>query len=42
MGTDYGNTISIKSSDGFELGCYCAAPDGAAKGAVVVIEEILA
>ena len=34
------NTISIKSSDGFELGCYCAAPDGAAKGAVVVIQEI--
>ena len=34
------NTISIKSSDGFELGCYCAAPHGAAKGAVVVIQEI--
>ena len=34
------NTISIKSSDGFELGCYCAASDGAAKGAVVVIQEI--
>ena len=34
------NTISIKSSDGFELGCYCATPDGAAKGAVVVIQEI--
>ncbi|MEC7106067.1 MAG: dienelactone hydrolase family protein, partial [Pseudomonadota bacterium] len=32
--------ISIKSSDGFELGCYCATPEGSAKGAVVVIQEI--
>ena len=32
--------ISIKSSDGFELGCYCATPGGSAKGAVVVIQEI--
>ena len=32
--------ISIKSSDGFELGCYSAVPEGDAKAAVVVIQEI--
>lgn len=32
----------IEMPDGFELGAYCAEPaDGHAKGAVVVIQEIL-
>lgn len=35
-----GETISIRAGDGFELGAYRAAPDGAPRGAVVVIQEI--
>ncbi|MEQ8861412.1 MAG: dienelactone hydrolase family protein [Pseudomonadales bacterium] len=35
-----GDRIEIESADGFRLGAYHAAPAGAAKGAVVVIQEI--
>lgn len=35
-----GESIEITSSDGFTLGAYQASPDGAPKGAVVVIQEI--
>ena len=35
-----GEQTQLTSSDGFTLGAYQAAPDGAAKGAVVVIQEI--
>ena len=34
------DNISIKSEDGFELGCYRSAPEGSAKAVVVVIQEI--
>ena len=35
-----GTTISLTSSDGFELSAYRAEPEGAARGAVVVVQEI--
>lgn len=35
-----GESIEITSSDGFTLGAYQASPEGAPKGAVVVIQEI--
>ena len=35
-----GEQVTITSGDGFELSAYQAAPDGAPKGAVVVIQEI--
>jgi carboxymethylenebutenolidase len=35
-----GNTLTLTSSDGFQLGAYRADPTGAPKGAVVVIQEI--
>ncbi len=35
-----GENITLAASDGFELGAYVATPAGAAKGAVVVIQEI--
>lgn len=35
-----GNTIRLKASDGFEFDAYRADPDGAARGAIVVIQEI--
>jgi len=35
-----GEKTQIRSQDGFALGAYTAAPAGAAKGAVVVIQEI--
>ena len=35
-----GQDIKLKASDGFELGAYRAEPSGAAKAAVVVIQEI--
>lgn len=35
-----GRKIQLRSTDGFALGAYEAAPEGAPKGAVVVIQEI--
>ena len=35
-----GQDISLTASDGFKLGAYRADPTGAAKGAIVVIQEI--
>ena len=35
-----GTSIRLTADDGFEFGAYMAEPDGAAKGAVVVIQEI--
>ena len=35
-----GETITLTSADGFALGAYRAEPTGAARGAVVVIQEI--
>jgi carboxymethylenebutenolidase len=35
-----GHDITLKAEDGFELGGYRADPAGAAKGAIVVIQEI--
>ncbi len=35
-----GENITLAAADGFELGAYVATPTGAAKGAVVVIQEI--
>jgi len=35
-----GETITLKAEDGFELDAYLAKPDGAPKGAIVVIQEI--
>ncbi len=35
-----GENITLQASDGFSLGAYQAAPEGQAKGAVVVIQEI--
>ena len=35
-----GQNIQIECSDGFQLGAYVAEPEGAAQGAVVVIQEI--
>jgi len=35
-----GQNISLTASDGFEFGAYVAEPQGEAKGAVVVIQEI--
>ncbi len=35
-----GDKIQIRSQDGFALGAYAAEPDGDAKGAIVVIQEI--
>ncbi len=35
-----GENITLAAGDGFELGAYVATPAGAAKGAVVVIQEI--
>ncbi len=35
-----GQNVKLKASDGFELGGYRADPAGAAKGAIVVIQEI--
>lgn len=35
-----GQKIQLRSVDGFALGAYQAAPDGASKGSVVVIQEI--
>lgn len=35
-----GEKITLKAADGFELDAYLALPDGDAKGAVVVIQEI--
>ena len=35
-----GQNTTITSADGFELGAYEASPEGATKGAVVVIQEI--
>lgn len=35
-----GANVMLASADGFELGAYVAEPEGAAKGAVVVIQEI--
>jgi carboxymethylenebutenolidase len=35
-----GQRTQIRSADGFALGAYEASPDGEAKGAVVVIQEI--
>ncbi|MEZ5560524.1 MAG: dienelactone hydrolase family protein [Pseudomonadales bacterium] len=35
-----GEVTQLRSADGFTLGAYQASPDGAAKGAVVVIQEI--
>ena len=35
-----GEDVRLTAADGFELGAYRAKPDGAAKGGVVVIQEI--
>lgn len=35
-----GKMISLKASDGHELGAYEARPGGAARGAVVIVQEI--
>lgn len=35
-----GENIRLTAADGFELGAYRARPDGAAKGGVVVVQEI--
>ncbi len=35
-----GGYIRLRSADGFELGAYRARPEGAAKGGVVVVQEI--
>ena len=35
-----GEWIEVASSDGFEFGCYTAAPAGAPKGGMLVIQEI--
>ena len=35
-----GQTLTLTSADGFQLGAYRADPDGTPKGAVVVIQEI--
>ena len=35
-----GANASIPSAEGFDLGVYVAEPEGSAKGAVVVIQEI--
>ena len=35
-----GEDIRLRSADGFELGAYRARPEGAAKGGVVVVQEI--
>ena len=35
-----GTKVTIRSNDGFELSAYRAEPEGAPKGAVVVIQEI--
>jgi carboxymethylenebutenolidase len=35
-----GTTISLTSSDGFELAAYRAEPEGRARGGVVVVQEI--
>ncbi len=35
-----GNTITLTSSDGFELSAYRAEPEGQARGGVVVVQEI--
>ena len=35
-----GKDITLKSKDGFELGAYVAEPQGKARGAIVVIQEI--
>ncbi len=35
-----GTTISLTSSDGFELSAYRAEPEGTARGGVVVVQEI--
>ncbi len=35
-----GENIRLRSADGFELGAYRARPEGAAKGGVVVVQEI--
>jgi carboxymethylenebutenolidase len=35
-----GETIQLKASDGHELAAYVAAPDGAPRGGLVVIQEI--
>jgi len=35
-----GETITLKAEDGQALGAYRAAPDGEAKGSVVVVQEI--
>ena len=35
-----GANANIPSADGFDLGVYIAEPEGAPKGAVVVIQEI--
>jgi carboxymethylenebutenolidase len=40
MGDEMGDKIQIRSQDGFAIGAYAASPEGAAKGAVVVIQEI--
>jgi carboxymethylenebutenolidase len=35
-----GTTISLTSSDGFQLSAYSAEPEGAAHGGIVVVQEI--
>lgn len=40
MGDEMGEKKQIRSQDGFALGAYAATPEGGAKGAVVVIQEI--
>ena len=35
-----GANVTLESGDGFDLGAYVAEPEGQAKGAVVVIQEI--
>ena len=35
-----GENIRLRSADGFEFGAYRARPEGAAKGGVVVVQEI--
>lgn len=40
MGDEMGEKKQIRSQDGFALGAYAATPEGGAKGALVVIQEI--
>ena len=35
-----GETVQLRAADGFALGAYISHPDGAPKGAIVVIQEI--